>query len=77
MVAKLVFQLPEDNFDFKLATKSTDMFLTISEMKDFLKREQSISKDSGDENRFNTIQSIRDYLWDLLQEKELVNLINS
>lgn len=77
MVAKLIYNLPEDNFDFSLATKSNDMWLALLEVRDFLKREHDISEDAGDENRANTIQSIRDYFWELLQEKELVNLIDS
>jgi len=77
MKAKLVYHLPEDNFDFSLASKATDMYLTLSDLRNFLKREQDYSKDKGEEERANTIQSIRDYFWELLQEKELVNLINS
>lgn len=77
MVAKLIYNLPEDNFDFNLASKSNDMWLALLEMRDFLKREKDISENSGDDARANTIQSVRDYFWELLQEKELVNLINS
>ena len=77
MVAKLIYNLPEDNFDFSLASKASDMYLTLSDLKNFLKREQDYSEDKGEEARANTIQSIRDYFWELLQEKELVNLIDS
>jgi len=77
MRAILKFQLPEDNFDFSLASKASDMYLTLYDLRNHLKREQDLAEDKGEEERVNTIQSIRDYFWELLQEKELVNLIDS
>jgi hypothetical protein len=77
MKAKLVYQLPEDNFDFSLASKATDMYLTLSDLRNHLKREQDLAEDKGEEEKANAIESIRKYFWELLQEKELVNLIDS
>jgi len=77
MKAKLVYHLPEDNFDFSLASKANDMYLTLSDLRNHLKREQDLAEDRGEEEKASAIESIRKYFWELLQEKELVNLIDS
>ena len=77
MKAKLVYNLPEDNFDFNLASKASDMYLTLSDLRSHLKREQDLADDRGDGEKASVIESIRKYFWELLQEKELVNLIDS
>lgn len=77
MVAKLIYNLPEDNFDFSLASKASDMYLTLSDLRNHLKREQDLAEDKGEEEKASAIEGIRKYFWELLQEKELVNLIES
>lgn len=77
MVAKLIYNLPEDNFDFSLASKATDMYLALSDLRNHLKREQDLADDRGEGEKASAIEEIRKYFWELLQEKELVNLIDS
>ena len=77
MKVKMVFQIPEDNFDFSLASKASDMYLTLSDLRNHLKREQDLAEDKGEDEKASAIEGIRKYFWELLQEKELVNLIDS
>lgn len=69
MEAILKFNLPEDEFEFNCAAKSTKMFFALTEIKDELR---SIWKyEDLKENQFEMVERIREKLFEILTENEI------
>jgi len=69
MEAKLKYNLPEDEFEFNCAVKSTKMFFALTEIKDELR---SIWKyEELKENQFEMVERIREKFFEILQENEI------
>ena len=69
MDATLKYNLPEDQFEFESAVKSTKMFFALTEIKDELR---AIWKyEELKENQFEMVERIREKFFEILQENEI------
>ena len=69
MKATLKYNLPDDQFEFDNAVKSTKMFFALTEIKDELR---SIWKyEELKENQFEMVERIREKFFEILQENEI------
>ena len=69
MKATLKYNLPDDQFEFESAVKSTKMFFALTEIKDELR---SIWKyEELKENQFEMVERIREKFFEILQENEI------
>lgn len=69
MKATLKFDLPDDQFEFDCAVKSTKMYLALIEIKDELR---SIWKyEELKENQYEIVERINDKFFEILQENEI------
>jgi hypothetical protein len=69
MKVKLEYNLPDDQFEFECAVKSTKMFFALTELKDELR---SIWKyEDLKENQFAMVERIREKFFEILQENEI------
>jgi hypothetical protein len=69
MKVKLEYNLPDDQFEFESAVKSTKMFFALTEIKDELR---SIWKyEELKENQFEMVERIMEKFFEILQENEI------
>lgn len=69
MEATLKFNLPDDEFEFNCAVKSTKMYFALTEIKDELR---AIWKyEELKENQFEMVERIREKFFEILQENEI------
>jgi len=69
MKAKLEYNLPDDQFEFDCAVKSTKMYFALTEIKDELR---SIWKyEELKENQFEMVERIREKFFEILLENEI------
>ena len=69
MKVKLEYNLPEDQFEFESAVKSTKMFFALTEIKDELR---AIWKyEELKENQFEMVERIREKFFEILLENEI------
>jgi len=69
MDATLKYNLPDDQFEFESAVKSTKMFFALTEIKDELR---AIWKyEDLKENQFEMVERIREKFFEILQENEI------
>lgn len=69
MKATLKYNLPEDDFEFNCAVKSTKMFFALTEIKDELR---AIWKyEDLKENQFEMVERIREKFFEILTENEI------
>ena len=69
MEATLKFNLPDDQFEFECAVKSTKMYFTLTEIKEELR---AIWKyEELKENQFEMVERIREKFFEILQENEI------
>jgi len=69
MDATLKYNLPDDQFEFESAVKSTKMFFALTEIKDELR---AIWKyEELKENQFEMVERIREKFFEILQENEI------
>jgi hypothetical protein len=69
MKVKLEYNLPDDQFEFECAVKSTKMFFALTEIKDELR---SIWKyEELKENQFEMVERIREKFFEILTENEI------
>lgn len=69
MKVKLEYNLPDDQFEFECAVKSTKMFFALTEIKDELR---SIWKyEELKENQFEMVERIREKFFEILNENEI------
>lgn len=71
-IAKLEFDLPEDQDDFTLATKGADLYFVLGDIDQFLR---SILKYEADEynekNALDVVRSIREELHEMMDNRNL------
>jgi hypothetical protein len=69
MEATIKFNLPDDEFEFNCAVKSTKMFFALTEIKDELR---AIWKyEELKENQFEMVERIREKFFEILLENEI------
>jgi len=69
MKATIEYNLPDDQFEFDNAVKSTKMFFALTEIKDELR---AIWKyEELKENQFEMVERIREKFFEILQENEI------
>jgi hypothetical protein len=69
MKVKLEYNLPDDQFEFECAVKSTKMYFALTEIKDELR---SIWKyEELKENQFEMVERIMEKFFEILQENEI------
>lgn len=71
MKAVLEFQLPEDKDDFECASKANDLFLTIFDLDQFLRERIKYATDQVPQEAIQSLQEVRDHLYNLLEERRL------
>jgi hypothetical protein len=69
MKVKLEYNLPDDQFEFECAVKSTKMYFALTELKDELR---SIWKyEELKQNQFEMVERIREKFFEILTENEI------
>ena len=69
MKATLKYNLPEDEFEFNCAVKSTKMYFALTEIKEELR---TIWKyEELKENQFEMVERIREKFFEILTENEI------
>ena len=69
MKVKLEYNLPDDQFEFECAVKSTKMFFALTEIKEELR---AIWKyEELKENQFEMVERIREKFFEILTENEI------
>ena len=69
MKAILEFELPEDNQEFKLATKASDWWNVCWQMDQWLRAQYKyMSDESYSEDKYNAYYEARQKLFDLMSE---------
>jgi len=69
MKATIEYNLPDDQFEFDSAVKSTKMYFALTEIKDELR---TIWKyEDLKENQFEMVERIREKFFEILQENEI------
>jgi hypothetical protein len=69
MKATLKFNLPEDEFEFNCAVKSTKMYFALTEIKEELR---AIWKyEELKENQFEMVERLREKFFEILTENEI------
>ena len=72
MKAILEFNLPEDNQEFKLATKAQNWWSVCWEMDQWLRAQYKYMPDSEySEDKYNTFEKCRDHLREIMVENGL------
>jgi hypothetical protein len=69
MKATLKYNLPDDDFEFNCAVKSTKMFFALTEIKDELRRIWKYEELK--ENQFEMVERIREKFFEILIENEI------
>jgi hypothetical protein len=69
MKVKIEYNLPDDQFEFECAVKSTKMFFALTEIKEELR---AIWKyEELKENQFEMVERIREKFFEILTENEI------
>ena len=69
MKVKLKYNLPDDDFEFNCAVKSTKMYFALTEIKEELR---AIWKyEELKENQFEMVERIREKFFEILTENEI------
>jgi hypothetical protein len=69
MKVKLEYNLPDDQFEFECAVKSTKMYFALTEIKEELR---AIWKyEELKENQFEMVERIREKFFEILTENEI------
>lgn len=72
MKAILEFNLPEDNQEFKLATKGTDWRNVCLEMDQWLRAQYKYMPDEGySEDKYNAYVEAREKLFELIRDNDV------
>ena len=69
MEAKLKYNLPEDEFEFNCAVKSTKMYFALTEIQDELRRQ--LKCEDLKENQYEMIELLRSYFYEVLNDNEI------
>jgi hypothetical protein len=72
MKAILEFNLPEDNVEYELATKSSSMYMTLWDMDNWLRAQYKYMPDEEfNEVAYNTYEKCREKLRELMNERNI------
>jgi len=69
MKAKLEYNLPDDEFEFNCAVKSTKMYFALTEIKDEIR--SFIKYQELKENQYEIIDKLRDRFHEILSDNEI------
>jgi hypothetical protein len=69
MKTTLKYNLPDDDFEFNCAVKSTKMYFALTEIKDELRRIWKYEELK--ENQFEMVERIREKFFEILTENEI------
>jgi hypothetical protein len=69
MKAKLEYNLPDDEFEFNCAVKSTKMYFALTEIKDEIR--SFIKYQELKENQYEIIDKLRDRFHEILTDNEI------
>jgi hypothetical protein len=69
MKATLKYNLPDDDFEFNCAVKSTKMFFALTEIKDELR--EILKYEELKKNQFEMVERIREKFFEILLENEI------
>lgn len=72
MQAKLVFNLPEDEYEYKLANNAQSMYSVLWEMSQWLRAKVKYAPDDIDHAAYKAYEDCKDQLMYLLQEENVV-----
>ena len=69
MEAKLKYNLPDDEFEFNCAVKSTKMYFALTEIQDELRRQ--LKCEDLKENQYEMIELLITYFYEVLNDNEI------
>ena len=72
MKATLEFNLPEDDYDYKLANNAQSMHTVLWEMSQWLRAKVKYAPDDMSEEEYRTYENCRNELLRLLEEENVV-----
>ena len=72
MKATLEFNLPEDNYDYKLANNAQSMHTILWEMSQWLRSKVKYASDDMSEEEYRAYENCRNELLRLLEEENVV-----
>lgn len=71
MKAKLIFNLPEDFEEFKLANDARKIYNVLWEMNQWLRSNTKYAPDNMSKDTYNAYQKCRDQLKELMNEENI------
>ena len=71
MKAKLIFNLPEDEVEFRMANDATKIYNVLWEMDQWLRSNTKYAPDNMSEDTYNTFQQCRDQLRELMGSENI------
>jgi hypothetical protein len=69
--AILEFNLPDEQMDFELANNATKYYVVLSNIDTFLRNKIKYANDSISNDYINALQTIREELWDQLDQNNI------
>lgn len=69
MEATLKYNLPDDQFEYDCAVKSTKMWSALTEIEDELRRQ--LKCEDLKENQYEMIELLRSYFYEVLNDNEI------
>ena len=69
MKATLKYNLPDDQFEFNCAVKSTKMYFALTEIQDELRRQ--LKCEDLKENQYEMIELLITYFYEVLSDNEI------
>ena len=69
MEATLKYNLPDDQFEYDSAVKSTKMYFALTEIQDELRRQ--LKCEDLKENQYEMIELLRSYFYEVLNDNEI------
>jgi hypothetical protein len=71
MKAKLIFNLPEDEVEFRMVNDATKIYNVLWEMDQWLRSNTKYAPDNMSEDTYNTFQQCRDQLRELMNSENI------
>lgn len=71
MKVKMIFNLPEDDEDFKIAANASRMNVTLYELDQWLRSKTKYADDNLSKDKYDAYQECRDKLHELLRENNI------
>jgi hypothetical protein len=70
MKAKLEFDLPEDEFDYKLCNQASNMWSALIDFKDYLRNELKYN-DKLTEGEYETLESLQTKFFEIISDNNI------